>query len=485
MTEGSATDSGVRKPNKRNVWVVLVVLAALAIVGFFAFKSFRPSQPPNVIVASGSIEADETVISPKIAGRLASLRVDEGDDVKRGELLATIDDTELRSQLLGARGALLAAQAKLDEAVRGNRPEQIDAAKAQLLSAQGAYAGARRNLGTAGRNIGKVTDLKAQVDAAAAKLQVSQAAYKQANDALQLVLAGTRPDQIIQARAALAQAQVQLGQAQTHADRDTRLAEQGAIPTQQAYDSRVARDSALKAVDQAKAHLADLEAGPRPEEVRQARMAVAQAKADLSGAVAALANAKDTYNDRLNARNQYDSASANAVVARAQVKGADAQYRMMAEGSRPEDIRSARGDRDQAAHAVDYARELVSDTKLYAPVDAVVKTKSALPGEALQPGTPVVTLVDLDHIWIRIYVPEDKYGKLRLGESVDVSVDSFPKDVFRGHIVSIASDAEFTPKNAQTPEERVKLVFGVKIMVENPGRRLKPGMPGDATIHTD
>ena len=132
-----------------------------------------------------------------------------------------------------------------------------------------------------------------------------------------------------------------------------------------------------------------------------------------------------------------------------------------------------------------YAKELVGDAQLYAPVTAVVKTKSALAGESLQPGSPVVTLADLDHIWIRVYVPEDQYGKLKLGQNVDVSVDSFPKEVFRGRLVSIATDAEFTPKNAQTPEERVKLVFAVKITVENPDRRLKPEMPGDATIRVN
>ena len=469
---------------KRHIGVIAVVLIVVGVATYFTVRALRPAPPTNVIVASGSIEADETVIAPKIAGRLAALHVDEGADVKRGELLASIDDTELRSQLEEARANLVAAQAKLDETVRGNRPEQIDTARAQLIAAQDAYVGAKRNFGTAGRNIGKVTDLKALVDAAAAKLAVAQAAFKQANDALQLVLAGTRPDQIAQAKAALEQAKVQEVQAETHYERDSKLAEAGAIPTQQAYDSQVARDTAKKATAQAESHLADLEAGARPQEVREARMQVAQAKADLSGARASLADAQETFRDRLSARNQYDSASSGARVAQAQVDAARAQYELMLAGSRSEEIRSARAARDQATHAVAYAKELVADAQLYAPVDSVVKTKSALAGESLQPGTPVVTLADLDHIWIRVYVPEDQYGKLKLGQSVDVAVDSFPKEVFRGKIVSISSEAEFTPKNAQTPEERVKLVFGVKITVDNPGRRLKPGMPGDATIHT-
>jgi len=462
--------------------IVIVVIVAAAVV-YALLRATNPTERRDLIVASGSIEADETVISPKIAGRLATLLVDEGSDVKRGQLLASIDDTELRSQLNEAEAALTAAQAKVDETVRGNRPEQIETAHAQLLAAESAYTGAQRNLGTAGRNIGKVTDLKAQVDAAVAKLAVSQAAYRQANDALQLVLAGSRPDQIAQAKAAVEEAKVQQAQMETHYQRDSKLAQEGAIPTQQAYDSKIARDAAVKATAQAQAHLADLQAGARPEEVRGARMQLAQAKADLSGARAALANAQDAYNDRLSAQNQYDSASSNSRVAKAQVEAAKAQYDLMLAGSRSEDVQSAKAARDQALQAVDYAKELVGDAQLFAPADAVVKTKSALPGESLQPGTPVVTLADLDHVWIRLYVPEDRYGQLKLGQGVDVTVDSFPDKVFRGRIVSISSEAEFTPKNAQTPEERVKLVFGVKIVVENPGRSLKPGMPGDATIH--
>ncbi|HLK15072.1 MAG TPA: efflux RND transporter periplasmic adaptor subunit [Fimbriimonadaceae bacterium] len=478
----SETPSHAPRQGKSRIWIILLLAAIVAGCGIAYYRS-RNALPGNVIVASGSIEADETVIAPKIAGRLATLKVDEGDDVRRGQLLASLDDTELRAQLAQAEAILATDQAKLDEAVKGNRREQIDEARANLAAAESTRAGSERTYKTALRNVRKVTDLKAQVDAAAARLDASRAAYKQANDALALLLAGTRPDQIEQARAALEQAKIQQTQAEDHYERDSKLADAGAIPRQTAFDSGKARDAAVKATAQAQSHLKDLEAGARPEEVRQARMAVAIAQADLSGAKTALANARDAYQDRLAAQNQYDAATVGARVSAAQVDAARAQYNLMVAGSRPEDIESARGARDQATHAVAYARELVEDAQLFSPVDAVVKTKSSLPGEALQPGTPVVTLADLDHIWIRVFVPEDQYGKLRLGESVDVSVDSFPKEIFRGHIVSISSEAEFTPKNAQTAEERVKLVFGVKIMVENPGRRLKPGMPGDATIH--
>jgi len=447
------------------------------------YRSLHHEGASNLIYASGSIEADETIIAPKIGGNLSRLLVDEGFDVKKGRLLAVLDDTELRAQLGQAQAAAAAAQAKLDEVVRGNRPEQIQQARAQLLAAESAALGAREAFGTAKRNIRTVTDLQLQVDSAQSKLDAAKAADRQAREALRLLQAGNRPQEIDQARAELAQANVNLDHANVSFSRIDLLAQEGALAQQNADDARAARDGAQKAVDAAQAHLNDLLAGPRPEELREAEMQVLQTKANLDGAVLGLQDAQESYHDRLSAQGQFDSTSSGAKEAQAQVAAAQANLNLMLAGSRPEDIRDAKAAKQQADQAVDYARELVGDTRLYAPCDSVVKTKSALPGEALTAGSPVVTLADLDHIWIRVYVPEDQYGKLSLGQAVDVTVDSFPHERFKGTILSIASDAEFTPKNTQTPEERVKLVFAVKIGVENPGRRLKPGMPGDATIY--
>ena len=481
QNEGSAKPA-TKRGLIRNVIVILIGIVA---IGFGIFKSLHIGTNPNIIVASGSLEADETIIAPKVAGRLAKLNVDEGSDVKKGQLLATLDDTELRTQLGQAEAAEAAAQAKLDEAVKGNRPEQIQQARAQLDAAQQTYGGAQRNLVTASRNFRTVTDLRTTLDAAEAKAVASQAAYSQAVQALKLMKAGTRPQQVDQARAALAQAKVALDQAQLQFARADTLAKQGALAQQQADDARAARDAAQRAVEQAQSHLNDLAAGARPEEISGAQQAVLMAKANLDGSKTALADAQRAFQDRLAAQSQYDSATSGAQVARAQVQAAQSQYSLMLAGSRLEDIQTAKATVAQTKKAVEYAQQLVADTRLYAPGDGVIKTKSALPGETLSPGTPVVTLADLDHVWIRVYVPEDQYGKLALQQPVDVTVDSFPNEIFKGKILSIASGAEFTPKNAQTPEERVKLVFAVKIAVENPNRKLKPGMPGDATIHVD
>jgi HlyD family secretion protein len=121
-------------------------------------------------------------------------------------------------------------------------------------------------------------------------------------------------------------------------------------------------------------------------------------------------------------------------------------------------------------------------TILRAPFTGVVLVRQAELGEVVSPGTPIVTLADLDHLWVRVYVPETDLGKVHWGQAVDVRTDTYPDKVYHGRISLIASDAEFTPKSVQTEEERVTLVYRVKVDVENPNRELKPGMPADTLI---
>ena len=472
------------KTNKRPRLVRSLILGLVILGGggYYANRYFASQTPKGVILASGTIEANETVVAPKVPGKLSLLTVDEGYNVKAGQLLARLDDTELLAQLGQAKAALVAAQSRYDEAVNGNRPEQIAQAVAQLDAAKSTAIGSKRVLSTVGQNFKSVLDLRTVLDTAEAKVPASEAAYRQAVQALKLALAGSRPKQIDEARAALAQSKVTLAKAEIDLTRMKTLADQGAIAVQNYDDARAARDTGKKAVDQAQAHLDDLLAGSRPEEIREAQQAVAEAKANLDGARKTLADARKTYNDRLSAKSQLDTQHSSMEVAMAQVAAAQAELDLLRAGSRVEDIENAKALRDQAKKAVDYAQALVEDSYLYCPTDGVIKTKDSLVGETLSAGTPVVTVADLDHIWIRVYVPEDQYGAISLGQTVDVKVDSFPKEIFHGKIVSINSDSEFTPKDAQTTEERVTLVFGVKIELDNPGRRLKPGMPGDATI---
>jgi HlyD family secretion protein len=133
----------------------------------------------------------------------------------------------------------------------------------------------------------------------------------------------------------------------------------------------------------------------------------------------------------------------------------------------------------------DYIAETIGETVIYAPMNGTVLERNLEPGELAFPGTPVMTLADLSRPWIRIYVREQDLGLVKNGQRAEITVDSFPGRKFAGRVSHIASRAEFTPRTIQTKEERVKLVFAVKIMIENDRGALKPGMPADALIITE
>jgi HlyD family secretion protein len=125
---------------------------------------------------------------------------------------------------------------------------------------------------------------------------------------------------------------------------------------------------------------------------------------------------------------------------------------------------------------------LLDYTNLRAPFDGVITVRQAELGEIMVPGTPVVTLADLDHVWLRGYVNEPDIGKIRLGQDARVTTDTYPGKIYHGRVSFIASDAEFTPKSVETHAERVTLVYRIKIDIDNPTHELVPGMPADAIL---
>jgi HlyD family secretion protein len=132
----------------------------------------------------------------------------------------------------------------------------------------------------------------------------------------------------------------------------------------------------------------------------------------------------------------------------------------------------------------DYVLANISNAYLNSPIDGTVIRKNAERGELAFPGTPILVLADLTRPWIKVYVPETKIGRVRIGDAAELTTDSFPGKKFRGKVVTISNKPEFTPKTIQTKEERVKLVFAVKVALENPDDDLKPGMPADTVIFT-
>jgi len=137
----------------------------------------------------------------------------------------------------------------------------------------------------------------------------------------------------------------------------------------------------------------------------------------------------------------------------------------------------------QTQAALSASRDRLRDMVVFAPVSGVVLRKNSEAGETVAAGAAVYSLGDLENPWIKVYVKEDKLGLVKLGQRAEVMTDSFPKKVYTGTVTTISSEAEFTPKNVQTREERVKLVFAVKVSVKNENEELKPGMPADVKIN--
>ena len=136
----------------------------------------------------------------------------------------------------------------------------------------------------------------------------------------------------------------------------------------------------------------------------------------------------------------------------------------------------------QAQANLDLLDAQMAKLTVYAPMDGAILTRNAEPGEFLQPGAVALTMADLNNLTITVYVPEDRYGQIRLGQQADVTIDSFPNETFSAEIVHIADEAEFTPRNVQTVEGRSSTVYAIKLKVTDSEGKLKIGMPADVVF---
>ena len=182
------------------------------------------------------------------------------------------------------------------------------------------------------------------------------------------------------------------------------------------------------------------------------------------------------------AERDYETAQAQLKVAVAQAVAAAENLKLVQEGPRIEAIQQARASVAQAAANLEFARTQLANTQLVSPLTGVVLSHDIEPGEFVAAGTPVVTVADTLHVWVRAYLNETDLGRLQLGQKVPVRTDTFPGKRYEGTVGFIASEAEFTPKTVQTDKERVKLVFRVKVDILNPNDELKAGMPADVLI---
>jgi HlyD family secretion protein len=325
---------------KKLIPIAGVLVAAVAAAVYFYPRWTRKAAPSNEVVLSGNIEAHESLVSFKVAGRINALPIEEGQQVQEGALLARIEDADFRQ-----------------------------------------------------------------------RVAISESAVKVSEANLTLLLAGTREQEIKASQQAMLDAQADLAQKQLDNDRAQRLFAKDEVSAQD-------RDLAATALKRS-----------------------------------------DTV-----------------------FEAAKQRYSQAVEGARKEDIDIARASLAQSRASLGLSRIDESYTTLRAPANGVITVRQAELGEVVAPGTPVVSLADLDHIWLRAYIAEPDLGRIRWGQDATVTTDAYPGKQYHGRISFISPDAEFTPKSVQTYKERVTLVYRIKIDIDNPHHELKPGMPADAHL---
>lgn len=233
----------------------------------------------------------------------------------------------------------------------------------------------------------------------------------------------------------------------------------------------------------ARAQLQELRAGFRPEELAQGQAALAAAEQRLEDARRDVERVRRLHEGGAVSREALDKAETAFEVARSQYDQARAQLDILKKGPRAERIAAQQAVVRQAAAALEQVRTLLANAVIRAPFDGIVTVRHRQPGEVVQPGFPVLTLMDPDDRWVRIYVREDRVGRVSIGQPAVITADSYPERSYDGRVTFIASEAEFTPRNVQTAEERVKLVYAVKVAITgDSGRDLKPGLPVDVRL---
>jgi multidrug resistance efflux pump len=397
-----------------------------------------PVDPPwvkevdNRIRGSGSIEAEIIAITTETGGRIVAMHVDEGDQVVRGDTLVELDTSLLQANQSQLEAALSTAHANLTEVSAPPRPEDVAAAEAELAQVQAACDGANAVWQATQSIVENPLELNAEIDFARGEIAFLE-------------------KEVEAAQATLKAAEIQRDEAARNQSNNE------AITLSQA------------AVREAEAAQANLAAAEAELAGAQSQLALLIAMRDNPLTLIVQANAAKTV---------YKQAEAAVLVAQAKLALAKA-------GPMPEDVAVADAQVKQAEAALERVQVQLDKLKLTAPRDGIITDRPANPGELATPGATLMNLGDLEQVTLTVFISETQIGRVRLGQTARVEVDAYPDETFEGIVTFIAPEAEFTPKNVQTEEERVNLVFAVKISLDNPDHRLKPGMPADAEIISD
>ena len=416
-----------------------------------------PEDTPAQIQGSGYIEASDVSVAAELGGRIRFIAVDEGDSVTAGMVLVRLDDALLQAQLKRALAHLRVAQASLARVEAGARPEEIRRVEALAAQAEAAERAARQSWQDATALRDNPQDLEAQIDLARTRLETAR--YQLAGAAAGKDAAEFSMDSLGRLTGILnsgvdysktfpngytASGHITFGSGEIN-----QASDQWNQATNAWWQSWIGLDSRSLEVRQAGQYLRDLEAMRDDPQALKAQVARAEA----------------VYR-----------------TAQAATQAAAAQLALVKSGATGAQKEAARAQVAQAQARADRAAAQLDKMVLRSPVGGVVTQRVAHLGEMAAPNAPLLTVADLAEVTLTVYVPEDEIGRVAVGQATRVTVDSFPGQAFDGQVSFISNEAEFTPKNIQTPKERVNMMFAVKIDIPNPGRDLKAGMPADAVI---
>lgn len=472
--------------------VVLIALAYVSVPRLGWLGSQAQPVGSQVLEASGVIRADEVLIASEWSGRIAAIPVVEGDTVVAGDLLVQLDMALLDAQIEVARAAVAVAEAALERAQAGTRAGQVAVAEAQLNQAEAARIASAQAVSDTLALVENPQEIRLQIAVAQAQAEAAQhhvaraVALKDAagigKDKFEEVqekwggggrrrvlvrsgdiseLPAMLPPEIVALLPSLGDGVYTFGDLELHLHGGT-------------FDL-------YKWINASDVHI-PLDLHLMPNAWWQAWVGVNAAVAQQEGIKASLAQ---LYAQRAHPQNlevKADEAVAALAQAEAQVTAAQVQLEGLLAGATDEQIAALEARVAQARAALNSLLVQRAKMEIVSPVDGVVVDMAAHAGEVMSAGAALLTVADLSEVRLVVYLPETQIGQVRLSQSVQVKVDSFPDRAFEGQVTYIADRAEFTPRNVATKEERVNLVFAVEVRLPNNDGALKPGMPADAVF---
>ncbi|MCK6628078.1 MAG: efflux RND transporter periplasmic adaptor subunit [Anaerolineae bacterium] len=410
--------------------IPIIILIAVAGGAYWWYNQLKVDAAPAAgLVGSGTIEAETIAITTEIGGRIIAIKAGEGDEVDGGQVLVEIDPSSLLAQQAQLEAALETSQANLAVVSAPPRPEDIAAAEAGLAQAKVARDGAKITWEAAQMLVNNPHQLTAQINQAQAR--------------------------VTQAQTNLEQAQIVLKRAEIQAEAASR--------NQSTHVALVQNEVAQR-------QLASAQVG-----LQMAEVGLAGAKQQVQLLQGLRDNPLQLISQANAAKAAYQQAEAAIIVAEANLAAAKAN-------PTAEDIAVAQAQVAEAQAALAKVQVQLDKLTLTAPRAGLISHQLVQPGELAAPGAVLLELSDIDTVDLTVYIPETQIGRVKVGQPAQVYVDAYPGEVFAGTVTFINHEAEFTPRNVQTREERVNLVFGVKITLDNPDHRLKPGMPADAEL---